>query len=447
MKRSILVVMLSLFFVLFLTACAADAPSAPVNAVPAPADEPTFDVAPPSPDEAPAPAAEAPLPDLLPDFDDFLVTEDAAPFDDADGDMFFSIPTPEISESIFDGEMSDIGSSVVEHVPPSDSVGTQGALPLITPADTRNRLMVYTVDVRLQTTNFMEGISLLVSSATELGGFLETADVRGRDLLTPGEARVASYIFRIPSENLAQFIVVMESNFNLLLLTQRSEDITIPHAQGEFTLGDLRVREAEILADLDEIFDLLADPEFVNQLSDEEIAHFHLVLYELEYELRDVRLRIRDMAFHQASLDDTLHYSTVTVTLREVIVPVVEEEEVIEEPEFGERVGDATATSVEELVGALQGLLVFIIRALPVVIIIALIGIPAFIITRKILKATESRREKKRLEKEKLKNNANSAYYGYQAQQNQTWNNNAQVGQNAQPGQAQNGDQNNGTGV
>jgi hypothetical protein len=184
------------------------------------------------------------------------------------------------------------------------------------------------------------------------------------------------------------------------------------------------------VAELDAILDTLADSEYLEELDNEEITLIQLRRNILENELRDIRTDIRNWEFNQAALDDTINYSTVFVTVFEAIAPAVVE--VAPDPDFAERVGDATASSVEELLSALQGLLVFIIRTLPVLIILALIGVPAILITKKILRKTEPERAKKKAAKEQAWRSANSAYTGYQSGQNQAWSTNSQQPQSPQ---------------
>ena len=433
MKRSMLIIALSLVSVMFLFACAADynfVPDAPAaEAEPAPAPETSFD----SDDEGSffvAPA-EAPAVD-----DWFLETEISSP--DLPEPVAPAPPAISIAppESALPPIISTTSPPVPAEAPITDSAGTQGILPLITPYDDRNRLMVYTVDVQLQTTEFMDGIGLLVRSVAELGGFVETAQVHGRDLFSTeedDEVRNAFYIFRIPGSALARFIVVMETNFNLLHLSQWSSDVTTTHVYGELTLADLQVRENELMAELDNILDIPADSEYLEELDNEDITLIQMRRNVLEEELRNIRTDIRNREFSQAAIDDTINYSTVFVTVVEAIVPAVVEE--APDPDFGERMGEAAASGFEEIIGALQGLLVFLISALPVLIILALIGVPTLLITRKILRKTEPERAKKKAAKEQAWHDANSAYHSYQSGQNQAWNTTSQQPQSPQPPQ------------
>ena len=380
MKRSLFVVMLSLVLAMLLTACA-------------PAD---YSGSTPELDFAPAPV---PVPAESPASEDFEIADAPADdwfFDASDVELDFSLPAMESAPP------------VIHVAPPSDSMGRPVMLPFITPSSASNRQMVYTVDVQLQTTDFMDGIGLLVSTVTEFGGFVESAHVQGRDMRTPDVERVANYVFRIHSDNLARFISVMESNFNLLSMAQWANDVTESHVQGTFAIDDLREREAEILSEKNEISETLNDSEVLAQLYEEDIALLQSRLSALESELREIRVGIRDLERRQIVLDDTINYSTVIVTLVEAVY-------IIETPlGFGERMGDATASGFEDLLRALQGLLIFVVRALPVLIILAIIGVPAFLITRKILQKTETRRTLKKLALEKARNDAVAQYYGQQ---------------------------------
>jgi len=251
--------------------------------------------------------------------------------------------------------------------------------------------------MQLQTTEFMAGIRRLVLTVGEMNGYLISAQVYGRDLRTPEAERYASYVFRLHTDRLAEFIMEMEDNYNLLSLRQLSDDITTEHRTVGTALEDMRGLEAIIL----------------KELEDEELDPADR--RNLEAELNALRSSIRNLETHQSEMDDSILYSTVTVHLGEVIFVEVIEEEPEEEPTFGERFSLAASRSWDGFIGFCQGLLIIIIRILPTLLILGAIAVVTFLIVRKY--------RKWRAENPKPPKAQKPPYYaGYQ---NQSWNNNA----------------------
>ena len=53
-------------------------------------------------------------------------------------------------------------------------------LPIVTPSEADDRRFVYTVSMRLQTTDFLPGVRTLLDTVAELGGELNSMEVQGR---------------------------------------------------------------------------------------------------------------------------------------------------------------------------------------------------------------------------------------------------------------------------
>ena len=269
---------------------------------------------------------------------------------------------------------------------PSLSDESSVALPILTPSDSRGRRIAYSVEMHLQTTEFMAGIRRLVSTVGEMNGYIVSAYVQGHDLRTLEFERNASYTFRLHTDRLAEFIVVMEDSYNLLYLWQASDDVTMRYEHGGLTLDDLREQEAWIIAELD-------NPDL--RASDKR---------NLERTLADVRSSIRNLETQQATMDDNVLYSTIQVHLYEVIfVDETEEDELT----FGERFGQAASRSWAGFVGFGQGLLIVIIRMLPTLLILGAVAVGVYLIVRICVKRSNAKR--------KNQNATGSANYsGYQ---------------------------------
>jgi len=311
MKRFIILCSLVLIFAVFLSSCAAGEMSAPAPAA--------------APAEAPAVSA--------PDMD------------------YSELPAP---------------------APALDSVSESSVpLPLLTPSDSRGRRLVYTVDLHLETTEFIPGIQRLVNTVNDLDGYVVTAHVQGRSLHASEFERIATYVFNLDTERLAEFIVIMENNYNLVSLWQASDDITGRHTHGGLTLSDLREQEERLKEQLDN--ENLRQADRLN----------------LENALADVLASIRNLEVQRSEMDYNVRYSTISVSISEVIF-----KEDPPELSFGERFGQAAMSSLEGFIAFLQGFAIVIIRILPTLIILFVVAVLTLYIIRKVKKWNDARPKK-----------------------------------------------------
>lgn len=343
MKRTKLALLLVLVLLVLGSACSAAFEPSPAPAAPA---------APP----APTPAAPSPAP--------------PQPSPEAPATAAPSAPAPDVAES------APIPVAPAEH-PPQAHEGAV-ALPILTPSDSRGRHLIYTVDIEIQTTTFMPGIRMLLTTLAQLDGYIETALVNGRDMRTPDVSRSARYTMRIQTERLPEYLVFIEDNFNLLLLRQLSQDVTESYVHSEFTLEGLREEEAQLR-------ERLEDP----RLSADNRS-------SLTARLADVLAAIRAHEGHIGALDESIRYSTINLILYEVIFPEVAEEveEIIEEPyepvSFGTRLREAGSDVLTNLIVTLQAIAVGIIRILPALLILAVLAIIALKVYRRVKKSQKN---------------------------------------------------------
>ncbi|MCL2564540.1 MAG: DUF4349 domain-containing protein [Defluviitaleaceae bacterium] len=237
-------------------------------------------------------------------------------------------------------------------------------LPLLTPSEAGHRRLIYTVSMRLQTTEFMPEIRRLQNTVGELGGYLMFMEVWGHDMRSPHWERRAHFTFRIPTDNLNEFVIMVENHYNIQWYRQTTDDATTRYHQAELTLDDLRAEESWLI---DEI----------------EITEVSMHRTNLQRRLAEVRRQIRNSEVSQGVIRDNVIYSTVEIEFFEVIIPE-EAEEAILEVTFNERVDDALSTSVGGLVGFIQGFVIFVILILPALIILGVFAGIALLIIRAV---------------------------------------------------------------
>ena len=176
-------------------------------------------------------------------------------------------------------------------------------LPILTPENAGDRRLIYTVDIHLQTTEFLSGMRLLLDTVADSGGYLMNASVRGSDLRAPRPTEQnAVFRFRVPTEELAHLIFVIENNYNIWNLDQDMQEQTAVYQSTDWTINDLREEEADLRELLEEA-----------NLSEEERAI-------VSNRLTDISRRIRELEAGQQNIMHNVIYSTVDIQLSEAFL-------------------------------------------------------------------------------------------------------------------------------
>ena len=245
-----------------------------------------------------------------------------------------------------------------------ESEGNMGPIPILLASET-GRQLVYTTDIIIETTEFMTGQRILLNEVTRLNGHSERTIVNGRHLTMPWVERDATFFLRLPPENLIELIIFIEDHYQLVYLRKEMIDLTIAYERNLSYLDNLREREERLLESLE-------DEENPRDPAD------------IEQELQDIRRDIQNVEETTVQIDRDVMYSEINIHLSEVILP---EKALPEEPEdpltFGERFSEATGDSLDRLLAMLQGFLIFLIAALPVLLPMSILALIALLIYKK----------------------------------------------------------------
>ena len=259
-KRELLLMVLVLSALLLFSACAAADESFGPMPVP----------------EAPAPA----MPEAAPPAADMIVAEEA----EFDASPAEAAPPPAMA-------------------PPATGVDDSDdfLIPILTPEDAPDRILVYSVNMTLQTTDFSLGKVMLNNSVAAAGGYLTRLEIQGYDMQDPDAERRAHFQFRLPTAELPGFIVLIEQNFNIWSLHQEMWDNTQWYQQGTWTLENLREQESLL-------------EERLENAEEEERD-------EIQAQLEEVRRSIWEWEMTQATIADAVAYSTIDIQLFEATLP------------------------------------------------------------------------------------------------------------------------------
>ncbi|MCL2699939.1 MAG: DUF4349 domain-containing protein [Defluviitaleaceae bacterium] len=246
----------------------------------------------------------------------------------------------------------------------SDYEGSIGDIPVLTPGNEHGIRLTYVVNFDLQTTAFMEGSRILLNATGEMGGYSLRTHISGRDMYGSKSKRSANYHFKIPTERLNEFQIIMEDNFNLLNMIQDAQDITERYEGEDRQLDLLRQRETEF-------------SRLIGQADDPDDRA------SLERERGNIRTQIASLETSASSMDRQIVFSDVKVNLYEVIAP-----EEIPDETWGDRLGQTVKSGLNLLKNFLQDVVVILISLVPVLIILAVLcamAWPIVIAVRRIM--------------------------------------------------------------
>lgn len=210
--------------------------------------------------------------------------------------------------------------------------------------------IIRTVSMHAETQNFDEAITQIQTTVGSLGGYVGSSNVQGSGLNErTGRSRYAEYTLRIPAENLDAFLSTVGNTLHITATESQAEDITNEYYDVEARLAVLE-----------------AERQLLEKMLSETTSVSNMI--SLEERLYDVIAEIESYESTLRVYDNKVSYSTVTLHLSEVVVLTVAEES------FGTRIGRALRESWENLVEGAQDLLIALIYALPILLVLAVIG-------------------------------------------------------------------------
>lgn len=252
-------------------------------------------------------------------------------------------------ENDVDGGYADVNGN-------DTTVGTEGG---VTEVDTNGKI-IRTVVLRGETKDFDSAIQSLKSKISENEGYVEKSSITGGESLSSNRksSRNAVYTIRIPAEKLDDFLEKTEDMLNIISSSETTLDVTLEYYDIEARMKTLEAKKAA----LEKMLEQATTLNDIRTLQDD--------LYDVIGEIESYRSKLN-------VYDSKVSYSTVELTITEVI----EYTEVkVEEPTFGERISSTFVKSWQVFGKFCQNLAVFLVGAMPVFFVFALIGLAVFLI-------------------------------------------------------------------
>lgn len=237
--------------------------------------------------------------------------------------------------------------------------------------------------MEIETLEFDNATSTVIRKLKEVNGYIESSKVEGVARYKKDRGRTANYKLRVPSNSLEQFMVDAGNVGNVLVSKNDGKDISSQYYDTEARLRSLRVREDRLLAILQQ----------ANRLTD---------IIELEKELTDLRYEIEKLTGTLLEWDTMVDYSSLEIFIQEVKEITEEEEEEEEAESLWGKIYKGFATSLKIILEILENLLLFIIVALPFLVLFGLLGLIIYLIVKAI------NRKVKKTNRQSIRANANA---------------------------------------
>ncbi len=252
--------------------------------------------------------------------------------------------TEDIGGIYAEGEYSNDGFDAGAETMPSDSVRA-------------GRKLIRTVDMDVETMEFDNLLSYVKEKTLESGGYVEALNVYNGSSYNNYTGygyrndRNASLTLRIPKDKLDGFLVEVADYSNIVRRNEQEKDVTLDYVDLESHKDVLLVEQERLLALLEQA-----------QSLDE--------ILTLESRLSDIRYQLESMERQLRTYDNQIEYSTVCLSIQEVVELTPVE---VEEKTTWERIADGFMDSVKNIGFGIREFFVLFVTTLPYLLLFAVI--------------------------------------------------------------------------
>jgi len=235
----------------------------------------------------------------------------------------------------------------------------------------KNRKLIWTGDLRMETKDYASSESALVALIEQCGGYISGSNKSGGGMYPDGSRRMVSAYFtvRVPADKFQYFMAESAGIATVLSSNTSSDDVTDQYFDLASRLSSLRIKEERLLEMLKEA---------------KELEH----IITLENELSYTRYEIENLTSSLRRYDGLIEYATVNVSIDEVYVVT----ELVPEPEtVWEQISALFSSTLGGVGLFFQGLFIFVVGYSPVFILLAIIVIAIILITKAAVKSSRKK--------------------------------------------------------
>lgn len=241
-------------------------------------------------------------------------------------------------------------------------------------ADAMDKI-IYSASAEIETLEFDEAIKKVYQLVERYGGFIERSDVTGSDYYTKyynnRSYREANFVLRVPRENYGSMADSVSELGNVTYLSEQAENITMQYNDVQSRLSAYRIEEERLL-------EMLGKANTVEEM------------ITVEARLGDIRYNIESLTSKLLNWDSKINYSTVKVQVREVneLTPPT-----IVVKTFGQRLMEGLNESLGWLEESCKDIAVFVVSAIPVLVLPAVIVVVIVLIIRARVKRKRAKKQ------------------------------------------------------
>ncbi|MCQ2527632.1 MAG: DUF4349 domain-containing protein [Saccharofermentans sp.] len=249
--------------------------------------------------------------------------------------------------------------------------GTNGDMKLPT-----EQMLIRNINIVADTADFPT-LSANVDAAVKAnGGYYESMSVTGTGKAK--DYRTGYFVIRVPSENLDNLINSLEGKFTVTSRNESTEDVTLQYVDVESRIKSLEIERDNLLEML------------------EQATELETIVY-LQSELTDVRYELESYASQARVMEKNVSYSTLRLTLNEVIEEKQEEPiEVKREKTLKDDVKKEWSDTIDDLKTNGRNFLLWLVgNAIYIVVFIVIAVVVLIIAINKYKKIKKDRNNKK----------------------------------------------------
>lgn len=214
-------------------------------------------------------------------------------------------------------------------------------------AELTDRKLIKTVELDAETEDLDELLSAMTQQVSQLGGYVENQRVYNGSAYSKYRSRSASMTIRIPAEKLDEFVGHVEGSTNIVSRYSYIDDVTLTYVATESRVNALVAEEQRLL-------ELLSQAETMSDL------------LEVEARLTDVRYELESVTSRLNVLKNQVSYSTVNLSIDEVV-----EYTPVEEETFWQRISGGFMDSLKGIGDGVVEVTVFVLANLPYLVLLA----------------------------------------------------------------------------
>lgn len=220
----------------------------------------------------------------------------------------------------------------------------------------REEKIIRNASFTVKTTDYDADLQRLQDLTASMGGRVEYLSASGD--ASSGQTRSASLTLRIPAARLDDFLNGAQGIGNVTAMTQEMQDVSDSYY-------DIKTRLETQQEKMKRLQSMIASAEDVSDL------------IEIESAIADTQYYIDRYTGQLKSYDGKVEYSTVNVSVREVRVTEMKE------VTLGQRILDGLQDSLENFRYFLEDMVIFLVSALPWLIVLAVVVVVIRLIVKK----------------------------------------------------------------